>query len=39
MNSHTVAEFWKLFYQLPRDVQRAAYRAYASLSETPFSVG
>lgn len=39
MNSHTVEDFWRLFYKLPLDVQEQAYKAYQLFSANPFHPG
>lgn len=35
MKSTTAARFWKLFEQLPPEVQRQAYKAYQQFSANP----
>ncbi len=35
MNSETLPQFWKLFYQLPQDVQRRASKAYRRWQQNP----
>lgn len=39
MNSHTVEDFWKLFYKLPADIQKQAYKAYKLFTRDPFHPG
>lgn len=39
MNSHTMADFWKLFYALPQEIQKHAYRAYRKFQRDPFYPG
>jgi hypothetical protein len=36
MNSHTLEDFWKLFYELPLDVQKQAHKAYELFTSDPF---
>jgi hypothetical protein len=35
MNSKTLPQFWKLYYQLPGDVQRRANKAYRMWQQDP----
>jgi len=37
MKSRTVPDFWKLFRNLPPDIQRKAYKAYRLWRANPFA--
>jgi len=37
MKSHTLPDFWKLFKNLPPDIQRKAYKAYRLWRANPFA--
>ena len=39
MKSRTVPDFWKLFGDLPPDIQRRAYKAYRLWRANPFAGG
>jgi hypothetical protein len=39
MNSETLPQFWKLFYQLPQDVRRRASKVYRAWQKNPDSPG
>ena len=35
MKSHAGASFWKLFYTLPPEIQRQAYKTYEQFTQDP----
>ncbi len=35
MKSHAGANFWKLFYKLPPEIQRQVYKAYEQFTQDP----
>jgi hypothetical protein len=37
MKSRTVPDFWRLFYHLPPEIQRKAYKAYRLWRVNPFA--
>ncbi len=39
MKSRTVLDFWRLFHNLPPEIQRKAYKAYRLWRVNPFARG